>query len=70
MTNETEKVFAVTGMTCAHCQAAVVEEVGALAGVAGVEVDLASGRLAVRGTGLDDAAIAAAVTEAGYQLTP
>jgi len=70
MIPETERVYAVAGMTCAHCQAAVTEEVGALEGVAGVEVDLASGRLAVRGAALDDDAIAAAVAEAGYQLRP
>ena len=70
MSEQTERVYAVSGMTCEHCRAAVLEEVGALAGVTGLEVDLASGRLAVRGAGVEDDAVAAAVAEAGYQLTP
>ena len=43
------RVYVVEGMTCEHCRVAVAEEVGALAGVTEVEVDLASGRLTVRG---------------------
>ena len=68
MSGEIEREYIVEGMTCAHCRAAVIEEVGTLAGVSGVEVDLSTGRLAVRGEGLDDAAIAAAVVEAGYEV--
>ncbi|MGN6252637.1 MAG: heavy-metal-associated domain-containing protein [Marmoricola sp.] len=60
--------YTVTGMTCEHCVRAVTEEVGAIAGVTGVEVDLASGRLTVEGRA-SDAEVAAAVDEAGYQLT-
>jgi copper chaperone len=61
-----EKTYNVTGMTCGHCVAAVTEEVAEVAGVADVEVDLASGRVTVRGEGFDDADIKAAVSEAGY----
>ena len=35
--------YSVTGMTCAHCVAAVTEEVGGLAGVSAVDVDLNAG---------------------------
>lgn len=63
-----ERTYQVDGMTCGHCRVAVLEEVGALAGVDEVEVDLASGRMVVRGSGLDDAAVAAAVDEAGYEV--
>jgi copper chaperone len=63
-----EQVYGVRGMTCDHCRAAVAEEVGALPGVTGVEVDLASGRLVVRGE-TDRDAVEAAVEEAGYSLT-
>ena len=35
--------YSVTGMTCAHCVAAVTEEVGGLAGVSAVDVDLVAG---------------------------
>jgi copper chaperone CopZ len=61
--------YAVGGMSCEHCALSVREEVGEVDGVDAVEVELTSGRLSVRGTSLDDAAIRAAVTEAGYQVT-
>ena len=65
-TNQRE--YTVAGMTCAHCVAAVTEEVEQVAGVQAVSVDLAGGRLAVAGDSLDDAAIRAAVEEAGYEV--
>ena len=70
MSSETEDVYVVEGMTCAHCRAAVAEEVGALADVSGVEVDLDTGRLTVRGAGVALEAVAGAVAEAGYRLAP
>jgi copper chaperone len=63
-----EKTYTVTGMTCAHCVLSVREEVGEVAGVEEIDVDLATGRLAVRGDGIDDATIAEAVAEAGYEV--
>lgn len=65
-----QRTYEVRGMTCGHCRAAVMDEVGALAGVAEVQVDLASGRMTVTGEALDDAAVAAAVEEAGYEVGP
>jgi copper chaperone CopZ len=63
--------FAVTGMTCAHCQRAVTEEISAVAGVESVDVDLATGTVTVTTTRpVDRADIAAAVDEAGYVLVP
>jgi copper chaperone len=59
--------YVVQGMTCQHCVLSVTEEVGEIAGVQGVSVDLASGRLLVRGDA-DDAAVRAAVAEAGYEV--
>jgi copper chaperone len=35
--------FAVTGMTCGHCVAAVTDELSALPGITAVDVDLAPG---------------------------
>ncbi|WP_068273661.1 heavy-metal-associated domain-containing protein [Aldersonia kunmingensis] len=62
--------FTVTGMTCGHCVSAVREEVGNIAGVETVDVDLESGRLVIEsGTPLADADVIAAVDEAGYQAT-
>lgn len=63
-----QRTYTVVGMTCGHCRAAVAEEVGALAGVRSVEVDLETGAMRVSGEGLDDAAVSAAVAEAGYEV--
>jgi copper chaperone CopZ len=63
--------FAVTGMTCAHCQRAVTEEIRSVAGVESVSVDLATGTVTVTASHpVDRADIAAAVDEAGYVLVP
>ena len=61
----------VNGMTCQHCVNAVTEEVGALDGVTGVTVDLATGRVDVESAAPVPAdALAAAVDEAGYEIAP
>ena len=70
MTAAATRTYTVTGMTCAHCVASVHEEVSEIPGVERVEVDLASGRLDVTGAAIDDAAVAEAVAEAGYEVTP
>jgi len=64
----TESTYIVQGMTCAHCKASVTEEVSEVPGVASVDVDLASGRVTVTGDDVDDAAVRAAVDEAGYEV--
>ena len=51
----------------AHCVLSVSEEVSELAGVDKVDVDLASGRLTVVGSGYSDDQVKAAVEEAGYE---
>ena len=55
-------------MTCDHCVLSVREEVGEVAGVADVDVDLATGRVMVVGEGFDDEAVKHAVAEAGYEV--
>jgi copper chaperone len=61
--------YTVVGMTCGHCVDSVTEEVTQVPGVTGVAVDLATGGLTVTsGDDVDDAAIRAAVEEAGYQV--
>ncbi|MEU5863800.1 heavy-metal-associated domain-containing protein [Nonomuraea sp. NPDC047529] len=61
--------YTVKGMTCGHCVSSVKEEVGEVAGVTGVQVDLASGLLTVESDSPIDAAhIIAAVEEAGYEV--
>jgi copper chaperone len=62
--------FTVSGMTCQHCVASVTEEVGELAGVSSVDVDLESGRLQVTGQDVTAEQVQAAVTEAGYSADP
>lgn len=64
-----ERNYAVVGMTCDHCVRAVRAEVAGLPGVTDVQLDLASGQLrVVSGHALDDAAVRAAVEEAGYEV--
>jgi copper chaperone len=57
-------------MTCSHCAAAVTGEVGRLAGVTSVEIDLDAGLVTVDADGsLELAQVRAAVEEAGYELS-
>ncbi|CAN3132389.1 heavy-metal-associated domain-containing protein (plasmid) [Mycobacterium sp. smrl_JER01] len=59
--------YAVTGMTCGHCELSVREEVSEVAGVEGVEVSAKTGTLIVTSSRpVDDAQILNAVDEAGY----
>jgi len=59
--------YTVTGMTCAHCEMSVKEEVSELDGVQDVAVSASTGRLVITSdAALDDAAVFAAVDEAGY----
>lgn len=64
-----EQTYTVTGMTCTHCTNAVSSEVGKIAGVQSVDVDLATGHITVTGDGYSDDQIEAAVDEAGYALS-
>lgn len=59
--------FNVTGMTCGHCEMSVREEVQEIPGVDVSEVSAQNGRLVVESDQpVDDAAVKAAVEEAGY----
>ena len=65
----TTRTYTVAGMTCSHCVAAVTEEVGEVAGVSDVSVELETGRVTVSADGdLDDAGVREAVEEAGYEV--
>ena len=61
------KNYTVPGIHCGHCERAVKEEVGAVAGVDSVDVDLETKLVSVRGDGLDDTQLRAAIAEAGYE---
>lgn len=59
--------YQVEGMTCGHCELSIREEVGQVPGVEVIQVSAQTGRLVVSSDGaVDDAAILAAVDEAGY----
>jgi len=68
----TTTTYAVTGMTCSHCVAAVTDEVMKLDAVTGVEITLVEGgqsQVAVTSaTPLAEETVRAAVDEAGYEL--
>lgn len=62
--------YTVTGMTCGHCVASVTEEISGIDGVTDVAVDLTAGAVTVTSDKhIDDAAVSAAVKEAGFELT-
>ncbi|MCX9193271.1 cation-transporting ATPase [Carbonactinospora thermoautotrophica] len=63
-----ELVLHVEGMSCQHCVNAITQEVGKVAGVSEVQVDLAGRAVTVRGEGFTDEAIRAAIDEAGYEV--
>ena len=60
--------LSVPGVTCEHCRTAITEEVGTVAGVESVDVDLEQKVVTVRGRDLDDAAVRAAIDGPGYDV--
>lgn len=62
--------YVVSGMTCSHCEAAVTREVTQVVGISSVEVDIDTERVRVNGADVDDAAVRAAIDEAGYDAVP
>ncbi len=65
----TEITYNVPDMTCGHCKQAISSGLARVAGVASVDVDLATKRVVVRGDGLDDVALRVAIADAGYEAT-
>ncbi len=59
--------YRVPGMSCEHCTRAVEGAVATVAGVASVDADLESKVVTVVGEPLDDAALRAAIVDAGYE---
>ena len=62
-----QRTYIVEGMTCDHCVQAVRSEVTGVAGITDVQVDLDTKLVRVAGEDIDDAAVFAAVEEAGYE---
>ena len=61
--------YRVPEMSCEHCKSAVTGELSAVAGVESVSVDLEEKLVTVTGAPLDDAALRAAIAQAGYEVT-
>lgn len=62
-----EITYTVPGMHCHHCERAVSSVLQQVEGVESVEVDLETKLVTVQGVDLDDAALRAAIGEAGYE---
>lgn len=65
--NEETQIFIVKGMTCGHCKAMVEKNIGKLNGVEAVTVDLASGRVDIKGHA-DEAEVRQVVDDLGFTL--
>ena len=61
------KVYRVDGMTCQHCVKSVSDELAQVPGIANFDVNLDTKLVTIDGDALDDAAIVAAIDEAGYE---
>lgn len=59
--------YNVPAIHCAHCAMSIREEVSEVDGVEDVAVDLETKLVTVSGRALDDAALRAAIEEAGYE---
>ena len=60
------RTYSVPGISCDHCKHAIEAEVGGVAGVSEVVVDVDAKSVVVQGG--EDAAIRAAIDEAGYDV--
>jgi copper chaperone len=65
-TSQLIRTYSVPGISCDHCKRAIEGEVGGVAGVEAVDVDV-DGKL-VTVTGGDDSDIRAAIGDAGYDV--
>jgi copper chaperone len=61
------RTYSVPDISCDHCKRAIEGEVGQLAEVSNVEVDVATRTVTVDGAVPDDA-VRAAIDEAGYAV--
>jgi copper chaperone len=61
------RTYSVPDISCDHCKQAIESEIGKLAGVAEVVVDVESKTVTVDGIASDEA-IEVAIQEAGYEV--
>ncbi|MBM2823353.1 MAG: hypothetical protein HW413_2099 [Thermoleophilia bacterium] len=59
--------YTVPAIHCGHCAMSIREEVSEIEGVEDVDVDLDTKVVTIKGLELDDAALRAAIVEAGYE---
>jgi len=59
--------YRVPAIHCAHCAMSIREEVSEVEGVEEIDVDLEARVVTIHGRELDDAALRAAIEEAGYE---
>lgn len=67
MPDNAELTYTVPEMTCGGCRRSVTDTLNRLPGVESVDIDLPSRRVAVRGQGIDDDTVRAAIADAGFQ---
>jgi copper chaperone len=64
----TTSEYLVSGMSCGHCEAAILGEVNQIPGVRGVDVSAGTRRMVVTSSApIDEEAVLGAVDEAGYE---
>jgi copper ion binding protein len=61
------RIYDVPAISCGHCKSAIEGEVSQVDGVSTVDVDIDARRVTVEGQAAD-AAIRAAIAEAGYEV--
>lgn len=62
-----DTILKIEGMTCMHCKMKVENALKGVAGVSSVQVDLAGKKAVIAGSA-EQAALAKAVTDAGYKV--
>jgi copper chaperone len=62
-----QTTYSVPGISCGHCRMAIDREVGKVAGVSAVDVDLGAECVTVSGA-FSDADVRAAIDDAGYDV--
>jgi hypothetical protein len=62
--------YSVPGISCGHCKAAIEAEVGAVAGIDSVDVNVADKTVTVTAENVEalDDTVIAAIDEAGYEV--
>jgi copper chaperone len=63
----TVQTYSVPGVSCEKCKTAIEGEVGQVAGVEQVEVDIAAKTVTVAGDA-EDGALRSAIDQAGYEV--